>query len=104
MRHQPSMAFPATKYIELRHRKNELIVAACARVSSTQSSRNIRQQAKRRRVPLNALADFAQVSRSQLYYVLARSAATSTDWLEGITKVLDIEPGKLLLSDTFSKR
>jgi len=90
------MALPATKCIELRHRKNELIVAACARVSSTQSSR--------RRVPLNALADFAQVSRSQLYYALARCTPTSTDWLERIAKVLDIEPGKLLLSDTFSKR
>jgi len=50
------------------------------------------------------LAGFAQVSCSQLYYVLARCTATSTDWLERIAKVLDIEPGKLLLSDTFSKR
>ena len=67
-------------------------------------ARNVRQQAKRRQVPLNALADFAQVSRSQFYNVLAPCTAISTDWFERIAKVLDIEPGRLLLTDTFSKR
>ena len=61
-------------------------------------ARNVRQQAKRRQVPFKALADFARVSRSQ--FVLAPCTAISTDWLERIAKVLDIEPGRLLLTDT----
>lgn len=59
-------------------------------------ARNIRQQAKRRTVTLNALADFAGVSRSQLYDVLAKRKAPSLDWIAKIAKALAVEPWKLL--------
>lgn len=55
--------------------------------------------AKRRKLGINALADFAGVSRSQLYDVLSRKAAASTDWLARVAKALDTEPWKLLVPD-----
>lgn len=47
---------------------------------------------------LNSLADFAGVSRSQLYDVLSGKKAASIDWLAKISDALDIEPSKLLIS------
>lgn len=62
-------------------------------------ARNIRQQAKKRQLALNSLADFAKVSRSQLYDVLARRKAPSIDWLARIANALGIEPWRLLVGD-----
>ncbi|MBL8624119.1 MAG: helix-turn-helix transcriptional regulator [Myxococcales bacterium] len=59
-------------------------------------ARNVRQQAKARGLALNSLADFAGVSRSQLYDVLARRKAASIDWLAKIAKALDVPPSQLL--------
>jgi len=59
-------------------------------------ARNIRMHAKRRRIALNSLADFAGISRSQLFDVLARRKAPSIDWLSKIAHALDVEPWKLL--------
>jgi len=63
-------------------------------------ARNIRQVAKRRRKSLNALADFAGVSRSQLYDVLAQRKAASVDWIARIATALEIEPSRLLATDS----
>lgn len=62
-------------------------------------ARNIRQQAKKKRIALNSLADFADVSRSQLYDVLARRKAPSIDWLAKVAKALDAEPWRLLVPE-----
>jgi len=59
-------------------------------------ARNIRHQAKRRKIALNSLADFADVSRSQLYDVLARRKTASVDWIAKVAKALEIEPWRLL--------
>ena len=45
---------------------------------------------------MNSLADFAGISRSQLFDVLARRKAPSIDWLSKIAQALDVEPWKLL--------
>lgn len=57
---------------------------------------NIRYQAKVKKIPLNSLADFAGVSRSQLYDVLASKKAPTIDWLEKIAKALETTSSKLL--------
>lgn len=59
-------------------------------------ARNVRLHAKRRGLALNSLADFASVSRSQLYDLLARRKAASIDWLAKIAKALDVEASLLL--------
>jgi lambda repressor-like predicted transcriptional regulator len=59
---------------------------------------NIRAFARIRGISLNSLADFAQVSRSQLHAVLATAAAPTTDWLAKIAEVLEVEPSELLAS------
>lgn len=60
------------------------------------SCRRIRQQAKKRATTFNALADFAGVSRSQLYDVLAKRKAPSLDWLAKIANALGVDAWKLL--------
>ena len=67
-------------------------------------ARNIRGLAEARGTPLNSLADFAGVSRAQLYSVLAGEAAPTTDWLAKIALVLEIEPWKLLAPRTVPKQ
>lgn len=62
-------------------------------------ARNIRQVAKRRGRSINALADFAGVSRSQLYDVLAQRKAASIDWIARIATALDVDPSRLLASE-----
>jgi len=62
-------------------------------------ARNLRQQAKRRGIALNALADLAAVSRSQLYDVLAKRKAPSIDWLAKVATALDVEAWRLLLAE-----
>ncbi len=59
-------------------------------------ARNIRALAEARGTTLNSLADFAGVSRAQLYSVLAGDAAPTTDWLAKIAAVLEVDPSKLL--------
>ena len=57
---------------------------------------NIRALAKARGRPLNALADFAGVSRAQMFNVLAGRAAASVDWLAKVAGALDVVPAVLL--------
>jgi len=45
---------------------------------------------------VGSLADFSGVARSQLYDVLARRKAPTTDWLARISKTLRVEPWELL--------
>ena len=59
-------------------------------------AKNIRHYAKIRKMSLNSLADFAGVSRSQLYDVLSGKKSASIDWIAKISVVLDIDPAKLL--------
>ncbi|HSI03225.1 MAG: hypothetical protein ACAI38_14700 [Myxococcota bacterium] len=48
---------------------------------------------------VNKLADFAGVSRSQLYDVLGSKKGASVDWIDKIAEVLKMEPWQLLRSD-----
>ena len=57
---------------------------------------NIRRISKRRRVSLNALADLSDVSRSQLFAVLAGTSSPSLDWLARVADGLGVEPFELL--------
>lgn len=57
---------------------------------------NIRAAATERGVGLNALADEAGVSRSQMYNVLAARTAASVDWLEKVAEALGVAPARLL--------
>ena len=58
---------------------------------------NIRAVARERGVPLNAVADFAGVARSQLYSVLAGEKSATTDWLAKVANALEVEPWRLLV-------
>jgi phage repressor protein C with HTH and peptisase S24 domain len=57
---------------------------------------NIRSIAKRRRRTINALADFAGVSRAQMFNVLAARTGATVDWLAKVASALDVEPAALL--------
>jgi hypothetical protein len=57
---------------------------------------NIRREIADRGLGTNKLADFAGVSRSQLYDVLAARKGASVDWVAKIAEMLDIEPWELL--------
>ena len=59
-------------------------------------AKNVRAAAKRKRVALTALADFAAVSRSQLFAVLARETSPTLDWIAKVATALDVEPWQLL--------
>ncbi len=59
---------------------------------------NIRVTADERGIALNTLADFAGVSRSQLFNVLGGTSSVSLDWLARIAKALDVEPWELLIT------
>ena len=59
-------------------------------------ARNVRAYARKKGIALNSLADFAGVSRSQLFDVLAKRKAASVDWLAKVAKALDVEPHDLL--------
>jgi len=59
-------------------------------------AKNIRAYAKEKGMTLNRLADFAGVSKAQLYNVLRSSSSPSTDWLAGVANVLEVEPWQLL--------
>lgn len=57
---------------------------------------NIRAAARRKKVTINALADFATVSRAQMFNVLACSSSATTDWLAKVAGALEVEPWQLL--------
>lgn len=57
---------------------------------------NIRATARRKRVTLTALADFAAVSRAQMFEVLAMKTSPTIDWLSRVAFALDVEPFELL--------
>ncbi len=64
---------------------------------------NIRVAARKRRVTINALADFATVSRAQMFNVLACSSSATTDWLAKVAGALDVEPWQLLAPQHFGQ-
>lgn len=57
---------------------------------------NVRKLAKQRGVAINSLADFAGVSRAQLYDVLAGRKGASLDWIAKLAVALDVAPWQLL--------
>lgn len=59
-------------------------------------SDNIRQLAEKRKLGINALADTAGVSRSQLYDVLAGSKSPTVDFLDLVAIPLKVPVYKLL--------
>jgi transcriptional regulator with XRE-family HTH domain len=59
---------------------------------------NIRAAAKEKGVALNSLADFAGVSRAQLYSVLAGETSPTVDWLAKVAKPLGHEAWELLVT------
>lgn len=61
-------------------------------------ARNIRAAARKKRLALTALADFAGISRSQLFAVLARATSPTLDWLAKVATALDVEPSDLVAS------
>lgn len=63
-------------------------------------AKNIRVAARTKGVALNALADFAAVSRSQLFAILASETSPTLDWMAKIATALDVEPWQLLAPRT----
>lgn len=59
-------------------------------------AKNVRAAAKRKGVALTVLADFAAVSRSQLFAVLALETSPTLDWIAKVATALDVEPWQLL--------
>jgi DNA-binding phage protein len=57
---------------------------------------NIRRAAAERGSALDALADFAGVSRAQVYAVLAATTSPTLDWLAKVATALDVEVWRLL--------
>ncbi|MBC7792522.1 MAG: helix-turn-helix transcriptional regulator [Clostridia bacterium] len=60
---------------------------------------NLRRAIEKQGLGVNKLADFAGVSRSQLYDVLGSKKGASVDWIDKIAEVLKMEPWQLLRSD-----
>ncbi len=65
---------------------------------------NIRGAARQKGMTINALADFATVSRAQMFNVLAGTSSATTDWLAKVATALDVEPWQLLSPRFFKKR
>jgi predicted transcriptional regulator len=63
-------------------------------------AKNVRNAAETRGLSLNSLADFAGVSRAQMYNVLAGNSSPSLDWMAKVAKVLELEPWQLLVYDS----
>lgn len=59
-------------------------------------AKNIRAAATARGVTLTALADFATVSRAQMFNVLRGTTAPTIDWIAKVAEALDVEPWHLL--------
>ena len=64
---------------------------------------NVRVLAESRGMTLNALADFAGVSRSQLFNVLACASSPSLDWIARLALALEVEPWELLVPGDWSR-
>jgi DNA-binding phage protein len=52
---------------------------------------NIRETAEDREISLNRLADEAQVSRSQLFNVLACKSSPTVEWMDRVAKALKVD-------------
>lgn len=66
---------------------------------------NIRAATRRKKgMTINSLADFATVSRAQLFNVLAGTSSPTTDWLAKVATALEVEPWQLLTPRFFKKR
>lgn len=57
---------------------------------------NIRAAAEAKGLSITALADFATVSRSQMFDVLACKTSPTIDWLGRVAGALDVPPHELL--------
>ncbi len=62
-------------------------------------AQNVRRATEKQGLGVNKLADFAGVSRSQLYDVLGSKKGASVDWIDKIAEVLKMEPWQLLRPD-----
>lgn len=62
-------------------------------------AKNVRATAEERGLSLNSLADFAGVSRAQMYNVLAGNSSPSLDWISKVATVLELEAWQLLVPD-----
>lgn len=60
---------------------------------------NLRRAIEKQGLGVNKLADFAGVSRSQLYDVLGSKKGASVDWIDKVAEVLQMEPWQLLRVD-----
>jgi transcriptional regulator with XRE-family HTH domain len=65
---------------------------------------NIRSFAKLRGLTLDAVADFAGVSRRQLYSLLAGEHDVTVGWLAKVAEALEVETWKLLRPRPAPKR
>ena len=61
-------------------------------------ARNIRAFARKKKVTLTRLADFAGVGKSQLFRVLSGETSPSLRWIVKVADALDVEPWQLLAS------
>lgn len=59
-------------------------------------ARNIRALAKKKRIKLTHLADFADTGKSHLFRVLAGETSPSLRWITKMANALDVEPWQLL--------
>lgn len=64
---------------------------------------NIRAAAEAKGFTVTRLADFATVSRSQMFEVLAGEASPTLDWLARVATALDVEPHELLMRRASAK-
>lgn len=60
---------------------------------------NLRHAVEKQGLGVNKLADFAGVSRSQLYDVLGSKKGASVDWIDKVAEVLKMEPWQLIKHD-----
>jgi transcriptional regulator with XRE-family HTH domain len=63
-------------------------------------AKNVRATAEARGLSLNSLADFAGVSRAQMYNVLAGNSSPSLDWISKVAHVLELEAWQLLMPES----
>lgn len=73
---------------EISHR---LALLAVTKAIRPRVASNIRDLSRRRGVSLNKLADFAGVSRRQLYAFLGGEVDVTLGWLERIAEVLQVD-------------
>jgi len=60
-------------------------------------AKNIRAAARRKGLTINQLADFAGVSRAQVFNVLGCETSATIDWLAKIATALEVEVWQLLV-------